>query len=308
MHSGGQLRTELGRELDAIPCQLQPFNLTVVSRSEGRPVVRFPEQLRLHRALDGLGLTGVLGDLNEAARVKGQSMPEPILITTSGTILAGFARWQLAQFDGGRELHCLEYPLGEEESLQFILAYHRPRRGWNAFVRIRLALTLEPCFQRKALANMRAGGKYKGLANLPEAHSIDVRQEIAEAAGVGSRNVSNVKRILQSAHPRLISALQDGTLTINHALQFCKFSRPEQLEQFVRYSEVCAARRVIRHAIARPRAGSIDPDVLTILEELHQQEVHQPGSVIVRVGRLERTVVLLGKAATRVNFEGGGLS
>ena len=28
---------------------------------------------------------------------------------------------------------------------------------------------------------MRAGGKYKGLANLPEAQHIDVRQEIAGA-------------------------------------------------------------------------------------------------------------------------------
>lgn len=151
-------------------------------------------------------------------------MPEPILITSDGTILAGFARWRLAAFDGRRELHCIEYVLSPDEALRFLLTYHQPRAGWNAFVRIRLALTLEPYFQQKALANMREGGKCKGFANLPEAYRIDVRQEIAKVAGVGGRgrNVSNVKKILQAAHPRLICALQDGTLTINRALQFCK--------------------------------------------------------------------------------------
>ena len=56
-------------------------------------------------------------------------------------------------------------------------------------------LKLEPFFQQKALDNMRAGGKYKGLGNLPEAGHIDVRQEIAGAAGVGARNVSNEHRL-----------------------------------------------------------------------------------------------------------------
>ena len=86
-------------------------------------------------------------ELNEAARSKDQSTAEPILITTSGTILAGFGRWRLAVFEGRHEVHCIEYPLSEQESLQFILTHHKPRRGWNAFVRIRLALTLEPDLQ-----------------------------------------------------------------------------------------------------------------------------------------------------------------
>ena len=47
------------------------------------------------------------------------------MITTSGTILAGFGRWRLAVFEGRREIHCIEYPLGEDESLQFILTHHQ---------------------------------------------------------------------------------------------------------------------------------------------------------------------------------------
>jgi len=65
---------------------------------------------------------------------------------------------------------------------------------------------------------MREGGKYKGSADLPSVQHIDVRKQIAKAAGVCERNVSNVKDILQAAHPRLIEALQNGTLTINAAM------------------------------------------------------------------------------------------
>jgi len=69
-----------------------PFNPSGMSPLEGRPVVRSPEQLRLHRALHELGWTAVVDELNDAARLKNQSLPEPILITTKGTILAGFGR------------------------------------------------------------------------------------------------------------------------------------------------------------------------------------------------------------------------
>jgi hypothetical protein len=214
-----------------------PFNPTVMSRREARPVVRSPKQLRQHRVLEEIGWTGAIDEFNAAARLKEQSVPEPILITTNGTILAGFGRWRSALFDDRHEINCIEYPLGDDEALQFIIRHHQTQRGWNAFVRIRLALTLEPHFQHRALANMRAGGKYKGLASLPDVQRIDVRQEIAGVAGVGARNVSNVKAVIETAHPRMIEALGNGTLTINRAIQFCNLPRAEQLEQFIRYSE-----------------------------------------------------------------------
>jgi hypothetical protein len=178
----------------------QPFNPTAMSRLEGRPVVRSPKQLRLHRALEELGWTGAIDEFNDAARLKDRSAPVPVLVTTNGTILAGFGRWRSAVFDGRHEIDCIEYPIREDESLRFTLAYHQTRCGWNAFVRVRLALALEPNLQQRALDNMRAGGRSKGSANLPETQHIDVREEIARIAGVCPRYVSNVKSILEVAH------------------------------------------------------------------------------------------------------------
>jgi hypothetical protein len=288
-------RSSIAVELiSAAPRPPQSFNPTVMNRLEGHPVICSPEQLRLHRALEELGWTGEIDELNDAARLKEQYVPEPILIATNGTILAGIGVWRLAVFERRHEIYCIEYPFSEEEALKFIISHHQPQRGWNAFIRIRLALKLEPCLQQKALDNMRAGGKYKGSANLPEAQHIDVRQEIARVAGVGARSVSNVKTICEIAHPRLKEALRDGTLTINRAIQFCKLPRAEQLEQFIRYSEERATNKVIRRSIPQLKKKA-SLDVVAVLDALQRQEARQPGSVAVRVGRHKRTVVLIGQ-------------
>jgi len=281
--------------IEAISATLpQAFNPIPISR-EGRPVVRSPQQLRLHPALEEVGWTGVIDEFNDAARLPNPSVPEPILIATNGAILSGFGHWRSAVFEGWLEINCIEYPLSEDESLQFILTHHQIRRGWNDFVRICLALTLKASFRQKALDNMSAGGKYKGLANLPGLQRIDVRQDIANLAAVCPRNVGNVEMILEKAHPRLLDALRDGTLRINRAMQLCRLPRTEQLERFIRYTEESAINKVIRRSIPRPKPGKTTLDVASILGVLVHREAHQPGSVAVRIGRHERTVILVGQ-------------
>jgi len=270
-------------------------NPTAMSPFEWRSVFRSPGSLRPHRALEELGWTGGLDEFNDATRLTLTSATEPILITTNGTILSGFGLWRSAVLDGRLGINCSERLLNEEESLQFILTHHRRRTGWNDFIRLRLALTLEPHFQQRAVDNMRAGGRFKGSANLPEAWHIDVREEIANVAGVCPRNVSDVKTLLKVAHPRLIEALKDGTLRIHRATQFCKLPRVEQLEQFIRYSEERATNKVIRRSIPRPKETKVRPDTVAILDALQRQEARQPGSVTVRIGRHKRTVILVGQ-------------
>lgn len=261
--------------------------------SECRPAVRSPEDLRLHPAISELQLIDAIGELNEATRLP-QEAPAPILISRSGTILAGFGYWQLAILEGKREINCIEYPLTDDESLQFILIHHRPQHGWNAFIRTCLALRLEPYFQQRALDNMRAGGRYKGLADLPKAQRVDVREEIAALAGVAPRTVTNVKTILKTAHPRLIEALKEGTLTINRALQLCKLPKSEQMEHFICWGEQRAIKKVIRASLTESGTKAC-LDIPTLLTTLQLEEARQPGSVSARVSRLQRTVILVGQ-------------
>ena len=261
----------------------------------GKSVMLVPNDLRMHAALEGLGLFGVVGEVQEGRRMGRQCVSEPILVNKTGTILAGFGRWRLAVFEGWREVDCIEYPIRDEDSLQFILNHHQPRNGWNAYVRICAALTMKPFLQQRALDNMRAGGKCKGWATLPEASRMNVRQEIATIAGTGSRNVSNVEKIRDAAHRRLMDALSNGTIKINGAVKLCKFSKAEQLERLIRQSEDREIGKVIRESVRSPREEKINPDVVTTLEALLQQEARQPGSVEIRVSDFPRTVVVVGR-------------
>jgi hypothetical protein len=265
-----------------------------MSRSEWRAIVRFPDQLRLHPALEELRWTGVIDELNDAARLKDQSLPEPILVTTNGTILAGFGHWRLAMSEGRHEINCIEYPLSEDEALQFILTHHQTRYGWNDFVRIRLALTLEPILQQRALDNMRAGGKDKGSTNLSKADRIDVRNEIAKRAGTGTGNVGKVKAILCSAHPNIIAALQNDLLSIHQAWLWSKLPKLQQRLEFARYEEEHTQRKLLREFSPKPASVSLSPP--QVIDDLRRLEALQPGSIAIRTSRrLRRSTVTLGQ-------------
>jgi len=197
----------------------------------GRTVVRALEELRVHPALDVIGSCAFLADLNEAARSPDQSSPEePIFVTQAGLILAGFGRWRLALFRKVPIIECVEYCLTEEDALQFMLALQKRHNRWNPFIRIRLALNLERPLQQRALINMQMGGKHKGSATLPNAAQIDVREQIAAIAGVGARNVSKVKEIIEKGHPRILGELVNGSISINRAHLFCRLPSAKQLE------------------------------------------------------------------------------
>ncbi len=164
-------------------------------------------------------------ELSNSAELKRLAIPEPIIITPDGTIVAGFGAWRVAKFERIAVVHCIEYALADEEILPFILRYHQPRQTWNAFVRISMARRLKFGLQQRALDNMRTGGKYKGSTKLPNADRIDVRHEIAKIAGTGTGNVTKVETILDRAHPNIIIALQNGLLSIHQAWKWCKLSK-----------------------------------------------------------------------------------
>lgn len=271
-----------------------PFNPTETSQLDWKPVARSPQQLRLHPALRGTDWINTMSEFNDAARLKNLTVPEPILITTCGTILAGFGRWHMAILDGEHEIDCFEHSLSLEQALEFILTYHRPRQGWNDFVRICLALTQKSGFQQKAFANMRAGGTNKGFTSLLEADRINVCREIAKLAGTGSTNVGKVETILRKAHPSIIAALQNGSLRIHPAWSWCKRSKLEQLEEFARHEEKRTERKILREF--SPGHPSASHQLSEVVAAVQRVEARNPGSIIIiRTGRGKRTVLILGE-------------
>lgn len=78
-------------------------------------------------------------------------------------------------------------------------------------------------------------------------------------------------------------------------MPFCKLPKAEQLEHFIRRCEDRETDKVIRRTIAQSKKEKISSDVAVLLDALQQQEVRQPGSVVVQVGRHQHTVILIGQ-------------
>jgi hypothetical protein len=281
---------------------LSPIISTGRNGLGGHQSVRSPGSLRLHPAFNELNLADWL--IHSESQGKPTDVREPILITNQGILLAGFAEWHSAVRAGQGKIVCIECALNTDEALQLILTLHRPRAAWNDFTRTELALEQEPYFQSKALANQSAGGKHKGLANLPKAQHIDVREKIADLAGVCSRTVGNVKTILKNTHPSLVEALHNGTITINGALEVCKFKRTQQVEELARFLARKSNSKTNRAYIDKLHVEQLGADLSGFFAKLQQFEATRPGSVELRSGSGKKTVIIVGKDHVNTLAEG----
>ena len=170
-------------------------------------------------------------DLSASVERGDPALLEPLMITQDGTILAGYARVEVARQKGLLSLPCIEYQFSEAEALRWLLQKHRPSSGLNAFSRILLALELEPWFKQKARSNQQAGGLNKGSSKLTEAERVDVTAKIAEAADVSVGNISKVRQLRRTALPELLQALRRGEVSIQRAWLLSKEPAANQREE-----------------------------------------------------------------------------
>jgi hypothetical protein len=90
----------------------------------------------------------------------------------------------LGQRRNESHIDCLQLDVNESEALLWLIERHKRVSSLNDFSRILLTLELEPVFKERAASNRSRGGREKGSSNLSEADHVDVRSEIAKAAGV----------------------------------------------------------------------------------------------------------------------------
>lgn len=224
-----------------------PFSNATETPTEGRLgclINRSVDQLRPHPSLVRLQIVPSARDLSAAIGNRSNANREPLTITQNGLILAGHAQWEIARREGERSLPCLQLNLTEEEGLLWLIQKHQRSRGINDFNRILLALQLEPWFKERARSNQQRGGQMKGSSKLTEADKLDVRSEIAAAAGVSVGNVSKTKHLAAKGHANLLEALREGEVSIHRASIWIQDPQ-KQLDQL----RICQNRRGIKKAI-----------------------------------------------------------
>jgi len=160
-----------------------------------------------------------------------------------------------------------------------------------------LALELEPWFKQRARHNQQIGGLSKGLSNLTEADRLDVRSEIASAAGVSTGNVSKVKQLASTAHPDVLEALRSGEVSIHQASVWLR--KPErQLEAFRTFRDLRGINGTIQSLLRghRNSPGDGQLDLQRIAAALATFHPEDSCSVLVAEIKVPGEVLLLSSA------------
>ena len=215
-----------------------------------------------------------LGALDEQGDL---GFSHPLIITRDKFIIDGYARWELAKRRGRPTLNCIEYNFTAEEALEDLIRRHRRSRGLCDFIRIELALDLEPHFREAAMMNRQLGGRLKGLSKLTAAEKVDSRMEIARVAQVSVGNVHKVKYILSHACSPLKEAARANEVSIHLADKWShepesrqrEHLRIVQIERGLRRT----ARRVVAAELARVASTSTEQvvrlsDVVALVNRL----------------------------------------
>ncbi len=207
-------------------------------------------ELRPHPGLLHHGLLPAVQKLSALADRGELAFSDPLTVTEEGIILDGYARWTLAKQQGREALLCLRKPLSEDEALVALLQAQHRTSHLNDFSRILLALELEVHFREAARRNQQAGGRSKLPSDLTKARSIDVRQEVARAAGASAGNVNHAKFLLEKAAPEVLIALKAGKVRIGRARKWLSTSRD-------------AGRRELRHFLIKREMNATSRKLLS---------------------------------------------
>jgi len=259
-----------------------------------RTVVCRTDELRPHPSYFRHHLTVPASKLCALAEQKALTLSEPLVITPDYMIIDGYARWELARLQRRPTLPCFVYDVTEEQSLLLLLQRHRQSDGLNAFCRTLLALDLETSLRERSRLNQRIGRQGKGSSNLTDADRLDVRREIAKAAGVSAGNVTKVKQILLYANSSVQDALRGGDLSIHRAWQWLNRTHDQQGQALLNYREERGLRRTIRGLISRHvRASTPDPSLVDLARGLAGLAPQETRAIrIVKTKASGKTIVL----------------
>lgn len=175
----------------------------------------------------------------------------PIIVTRTGIIIDGYARWELARQQCRGTIVCLEYDLSNEDALRWLIESHQPTKGLNGFCRSLLALELEPSLQERARSNQRTGGQKKGSSNLTEAQKVDVRSELAAIANVSTGSLTKAKQVATQADPTVQRAAKSGEIRVHKACQWSRLSHQHQLKTLEEFRSCKGVGRVSRTLIQK---------------------------------------------------------
>jgi len=175
----------------------------------------------------------------------------------------------------------------------------------NPFLRIRLALVLEPWFREKARANQILGGRRS--SNLTEATAVDVRFEIAGVARASTGNITKVKQLICRGAQSVIDALSNGEVTIHRAHSWLSRNQDIELRRYRIEKGITRKNRdLLKRQLAEQR-NEMNCDLSSLANALETMPVELRAQVLIARANLEGPVLIVSSALLEVLQQQRGL-
>jgi hypothetical protein len=207
--------------------------------------------LKPHPSYAQLGIKIPASRLNELLELGEDAFLFPLIVTSNGIVIDGYARLETARLQGRQTVMCIEFDIPEDEALRRLILCHRRLAGLPAFCRVKLALPLAKSLKKKALQHQQDGGKNKGSSKLTEAERVEVRKEIAAASGVSVGTLSHALEVLKTGDPEILRALCNGEIKIDRAWRWSKQSKVRQRESLRLYRRCRGMERIAQRLVSR---------------------------------------------------------
>jgi hypothetical protein len=204
-----------------------------------------------HPSYAQLGIKIPASRLNELLELGEDAFVFPLSVTSTGIVIDGYTRLEIARLQGRETLMCVEFDIPEEEALRRLILCHRRLPGLPPFCRVKLAVPLAKSLKEKALQHQQNGGKNKGSSKLTEAQTIDVRKRIAALVGISVGTLSHASHVLKKGDSEVSHALCNGEIKIDRAWRWAKESQPRQRENLKLYRRHRGMERVAQTLITK---------------------------------------------------------
>jgi hypothetical protein len=137
-----------------------------IKHTQGRLMPWRVSDLRPHPSHVRLGIRVPASRLNMLIEMGEDAFLFPLIVTSDGIVIDGYARLEVARLQGRTTVECVECDISEEEALRRLLLCHRPSPGLSPFSRIAMARSLTRSFKEKALQHQQARGQGKGFIKI----------------------------------------------------------------------------------------------------------------------------------------------
>jgi hypothetical protein len=121
--------------------------------------------LKPHPIYAQLGVKIPASRLNELIELGEDAFVFPLSITSTGIVIDGYARLEIAGLQGRETVMCVEFDISEEEAIRRLILCHRRLTGLPAFCRIKLALPMRNLSKKRRFSTSKMAGRTRVRQN-----------------------------------------------------------------------------------------------------------------------------------------------